>query len=114
MYTQIILEKENHTCVYYTHLHHTNDGTNGHVPCHCYCKKIRHLSTENNCLLYVINSIMLIRLFSGHFSQVIWANSKEMGVGVASNRSGQIFVVACYDPAGNFLGQFKENVPPIG
>lgn len=57
---------------------------------------------------------MLIRLFSGHFSQVIWANSKEMGVGVASNRSGQIFVVACYDPAGNFLGQFKENVPPVG
>ncbi|XP_025422410.1 uncharacterized protein LOC112692082 isoform X2 [Sipha flava] len=53
-------------------------------------------------------------LKSGHFSQVIWANSKEMGVGVASNRSGQIFVVACYDPAGNFLGQFKENVPPIG
>ncbi|VVC38430.1 Hypothetical protein CINCED_3A000290 [Cinara cedri] len=53
-------------------------------------------------------------LKSGHFSQVIWMTSKEMGVGVASSRSGQIFVVACYDPAGNFLGQFRENVPPIG
>ncbi|XP_025202336.1 uncharacterized protein LOC112599595 isoform X1 [Melanaphis sacchari] len=53
-------------------------------------------------------------LKSGHFSQVVWATSKEMGVGVASNRSGQIFVVACYDPAGNFLGQFRENVPPVG
>jgi hypothetical protein len=51
---------------------------------------------------------------AGHFSQVVWATSKEMGVGVASNRSGQIFVVACYDPAGNFLGQFRENVPPVG
>ncbi|KAL5236460.1 hypothetical protein ACI65C_003870 [Semiaphis heraclei] len=53
-------------------------------------------------------------LKSGHFSQVVWATSKEMGVGVSSNRSGQIFVVACYDPAGNFLGQFRENVPPVG
>jgi len=53
-------------------------------------------------------------LFAGHFSQVVWATSKEMGVGVATTRSGQVFVVACYDPAGNFLGQFRENVPPVG
>ncbi|XP_050436040.1 uncharacterized protein LOC126842869 isoform X2 [Adelges cooleyi] len=53
-------------------------------------------------------------LKSGHFSQVIWASSKEVGIGVASSRSGQVFVVACYDPAGNFLGQFRDNVPPVG
>ncbi|XP_050545537.1 uncharacterized protein LOC126907911 isoform X2 [Daktulosphaira vitifoliae] len=53
-------------------------------------------------------------LKSGHFTQVIWMSSKEVGVGVASGRSGQVFVVACYDPPGNFLGQFRENVPPPG
>lgn len=48
-----------------------------------------------------------------HF-QVIWRDSRELGVGMARNRSGQIFVVANYDPPGNFIGSFAENVPPIG
>lgn len=31
-----------------------------------------------------------------------------------ANSSGQVFVVANYDPPGNFIGSFSENVPPIG
>lgn len=45
---------------------------------------------------------------------MIWRDSRELGVGMAKNRSGQIFVVANYDPPGNFIGSFAENVPPIG
>lgn len=28
--------------------------------------------------------------------------------------SGQVFIVANYDPPGNFIGSFAENVPPLG
>lgn len=53
-------------------------------------------------------------LKTGHFTQVVWRDSRELGVGMAKNRTGQIFVVANYDPPGNFIGSFAENVPPIG
>ncbi|KAF4518471.1 hypothetical protein B566_EDAN006476 [Ephemera danica] len=53
-------------------------------------------------------------LKSGHFSQVVWRDSRELGVAVAMSRSGQIFVVANYLPPGNFIGSFSENVPPLG
>ncbi|XP_020707928.2 uncharacterized protein LOC105685767 isoform X2 [Athalia rosae] len=53
-------------------------------------------------------------LKSGHFTQVIWRDSAELGVGMARNRNGEIYVVCNYNPAGNFLGSFTENVPPPG
>ncbi|XP_058826887.1 uncharacterized protein LOC131686899 [Topomyia yanbarensis] len=53
-------------------------------------------------------------LKTGHFTQVVWKDSRELGVGLASNRSGQVFVVANYDPPGNYIGSFAKNVPPPG
>ncbi|XP_055620130.1 uncharacterized protein LOC129764733 [Toxorhynchites rutilus septentrionalis] len=53
-------------------------------------------------------------LKTGHFTQVVWKDCRELGVGVARNRSGQIFVVANYDPPGNYIGSFAKNVPPPG
>ncbi|XP_066258178.1 uncharacterized protein [Euwallacea similis] len=52
-------------------------------------------------------------LKSGHFTQVIWKSSKYVGVGVAKSREGSIYVVANYSPAGNFVGHFQENCPPV-
>ena len=46
---------------------------------------------------------------TGHFTQVVWAGSTEIGVGKATN-GRQTFVVANYCPPGNYQGQFKENV----
>lgn len=51
-------------------------------------------------------------LKSGHFTQVIWKKSTELGIAWSRSRSGKILVVANYNPAGNFLGTFAENVPP--
>jgi len=47
---------------------------------------------------------------TGHFTQVVWKGTKEVGFGVTKNESGQYFVVANYFPAGNVIGTYKENV----
>lgn len=47
---------------------------------------------------------------TGHFTQVVWKGSKNLGCGFAC---GSGCVVTCnYYPAGNYLGQFESNVFP--
>lgn len=53
-------------------------------------------------------------LKTGHFTQIVWRESEQIGVAIARNRNGQIFVVANYDPPGNVIGTYSENVPPVG
>ena len=46
---------------------------------------------------------------TGHFTQVVWKNTKR--VGCALSRKGDHVVVVCrYDPPGNFLGLFETQV----
>jgi len=47
---------------------------------------------------------------TGHFSQVVWKGSKELGIAKATGKKGGTYVVANYNPAGNYLGKYKENV----
>ena len=42
----------------------------------------------------------------GHFTQVVWSSSKELGMGKATAANGMQFVVARYAPAGNFVSVF--------
>ena len=46
---------------------------------------------------------------SGHFSQLVWKSSEQVGFGIA-NKGERYFVVANYYPAGNTIGQFHQNV----
>jgi hypothetical protein len=48
---------------------------------------------------------------SGHFSQLVWKNSLELGMGMARDQTGKVVVVANYYPPGNCIGQFAQNVP---
>uniref|UniRef100_A0A8B9H948 Golgi-associated plant pathogenesis-related protein 1-like n=1 Tax=Astyanax mexicanus TaxID=7994 RepID=A0A8B9H948_ASTMX len=50
---------------------------------------------------------------TGHFTQVVWKDSKEIGVGLATD-GNTIFVVGQYKPAGNVAnpGYFEKNVLP--
>ncbi|KAA0200048.1 Cysteine-rich secretory protein-2, partial [Fasciolopsis buskii] len=51
---------------------------------------------------------------SGHFTQVVWKKTSRAGFGRALSKDGHsLYVVGRYTPAGNYRGQYKENVPPI-
>jgi len=43
---------------------------------------------------------------TGHYTQMVWGNTTEIGMGVAVSKSGETYVVARYNTAGNFQGQF--------
>ncbi|XP_019643203.1 PREDICTED: peptidase inhibitor 16-like [Branchiostoma belcheri] len=51
---------------------------------------------------------------TGHFSQVVWKGSKELGVGTAKRENWMgmtLYVTVCnYSPRGNMLGAFRDNV----
>ena len=50
---------------------------------------------------------------AGHFTQVIWKDSREIGIGRAFTDNGRaVYVVCNYFPAGNVIGHVKENVFP--
>jgi hypothetical protein len=49
---------------------------------------------------------------TGHFTQMVWDASKEIGVGKAHSKDGRVFVVCNYYPPGNVLGKFRDNVKP--
>jgi len=54
---------------------------------------------------------------TGHFTQMVWRESREIGVGRAKapGSGGKTIVVANYDPPGNVLGTYRANVlPPKG
>jgi hypothetical protein len=37
---------------------------------------------------------------------MVWKNSKEMGLGIATCPTGEVIIVANYNPAGNYVGQY--------
>ncbi|XP_049291543.1 uncharacterized protein LOC125768221 [Anopheles funestus] len=45
----------------------------------------------------------------GHFTQVVWKNSRNLGVGIAVQGTN-VYVVCNYDPPGNYSGQYTANV----
>jgi len=47
---------------------------------------------------------------TGHFTQVVWKGSQELGIGKALDKKGKMLVVCNYRPAGNMMGRFVDNV----
>ena len=50
----------------------------------------------------------------GQFSQVVWRDTEEMGMGKAFSDDGRCIIVTNYFPSGNVVGYYPYNVlPPI-
>ena len=49
----------------------------------------------------------------GHFTQVVWKSTREMGFGFAKSRNGSWYYCCNYYPAGNFAGERTDNVEPL-
>ena len=50
---------------------------------------------------------------TGHFTQVVWKGSKELGIGKATGKKNGMYctyIVGRYRPPGNFQGKFQQNV----
>lgn len=57
----------------------------------------------------------------GHYTQVVWADSKRVGCASIACHDGATFVICSYDPPGNFVGEWPyqrnqakpaQNAPP--
>ena len=49
----------------------------------------------------------------GHFTQLVWKNTKKIGCGIAVDDKETYFVTCFYYPSGNYNSQFAVNVFPI-
>jgi uncharacterized protein YkwD len=50
---------------------------------------------------------------TGHFTQVVWRGTHQVGCGESHCNNLDIWVCE-YDPPGNWEGQYRENVRPLG
>ena len=50
---------------------------------------------------------------TGHFTQLVWKGSKQIGCGAACNSYKRCFLTCNYYPPGNFLSEFANNVFPL-
>jgi len=46
-----------------------------------------------------------------HFTQIIWKNTKEIGIGFSDLNNKEKILVILYYPAGNIFEEFNENIP---
>ena len=42
----------------------------------------------------------------GHYTQMVWKDTKEVGIASAISKNGKVYVVARYYPTGNYLGEY--------
>lgn len=42
---------------------------------------------------------------TGHYTQMVWKNTTQVGLGIAVCKSGATLIVANYSPAGNYMGE---------
>lgn len=87
------------------------------IVCNICCSRIEILDDVNRhvCLARRFDLRPLLCVLPGHFTQVVWKDSAELGVGMATN-GNKVYVVGQYRPPGNMNTKeyFEKNVGPLG
>ena len=52
-------------------------------------------------------------MISAAFTQLVWQDSRDVGIGIAKSKTDKIYVVANFNPPGNLVGSFKKQVLPM-
>jgi pathogenesis-related protein 1 len=55
--------------------------------------------------IYLYNPVYAFDNATGHYTQIVWRNSVEIGCGIAQCSTGYIVIVCRYNPAGNVIGE---------
>ena len=50
---------------------------------------------------------------TGHFTQMVWKKSSQLGCGLVIADSNRLYGVCNYYPPGNTLNKFAQNVLPM-
>lgn len=51
---------------------------------------------------------------TGHFTQVVWKSTTQVGCGIKTcGGAWGDYVICSYDPAGNYEGEYADNVEPL-
>ena len=51
---------------------------------------------------------------TGHFTQVVWNDSTQLGMGLTiAPSNGRLLCVAQYQNSGNWVGEYTKNVAPV-
>jgi uncharacterized protein YkwD len=79
---------------------HSQDAINGLVITRIWYNEIKYYNFSDPKFLPT----------TGHFSQIVWNNTTDVGFGRSRGKDGSYYMVAKYFPAGNIPGDFKDNV----
>jgi len=55
---------------------------------------------------YTYDRVSWSNMNTGHYTQMIWSSTQHVGIAYAISKSGTVYVVARYSPAGNIIGVY--------
>ena len=90
---------------FYEHIYSAGTKTNVYSSTPLYDSSIEWYNEIDN---YRRSKIRKFRIGPkvGHYTQMVWKDTKRVGIASAVSKNGTVYIVARYYPAGNYLGEY--------